>query len=207
MLFSVAFYARQRLLVIGMALVVIAASAVGACAEDDTFDQTVIDRMAEAIYQVPLTEDMVNRLIASQPEMRAAAQKFSDTKLPDSAPTKDSAESDLDALPADKREALEAVAKRYGFSSLAEWSKVAASVAMSYAYALQGQKPGAAKEAVDRKIASVETNASLTEAEKQRIIAQFRELEIKLAALEPLQQNYDLVLRMKDKVTSMMDPN
>ncbi len=207
MLFSVVFYARQRLLVIGMALVVVAASAVGACAEDDTFDQTVIDRMAEAIYQVPLTEDMVNRLIASQPEMRAAAQKFSDTKLPDSAPTKDSAESDLDALPADKREALEAVAKRYGFSSLAEWSKVAASVAMSYAYALQGQKPGAAKEAVDRKIASVETNASLTEAEKQRIIAQFRELEIKLAALEPLQQNYDLVLRMKDKVTSMMDPN
>ncbi len=207
MLFSVVFCARQRLLVIGMALVVVAASAVGACAEDDTFDQTVIDRMAEAIYQVPLTEDMVNRLIASQPEMRAAAQKFSDTKLPDSAPTKDSAESDLDALPADKREALEAVAKRYGFSSLAEWSKVAASVAMSYAYALQGQKPGAAKEAVDRKIASVETNASLTEAEKQRIIAQFRELEIKLAALEPLQQNYDLVLRMKDKVTSMMDPN
>jgi hypothetical protein len=190
-----------------MALVVLAAGSGGARSEDSGYDPTVIDRMAESIHQVPLTEDMVDRLIASQPEMRSAAQKFSDTTLPESPPTKESAASDLEALPADKREALEAVAKKYGFSSLSEWSDVAASVTMSYAYALQGKKPGAVKEAVDQKIAGVEGDPDLTEAQRQETIARFRELETKLAALEPLQANYDLVLRMKDKVTSIMDPN
>jgi len=203
--------ARQRLLVLGMTLVVFAIGSGGArsedSSEDNSYDPTVIDRMAESVHQVQLTEDMVNRLIASQPAMRSAAQKFSETKLPDSPPTRDSEASDLEALPADKRDALEAVAKKYGFSGLSEWSDVAASVTMSYAYALQGQRPGAAKQAVEKKIAGVENDPDLTDAQRQEALARLRELEVKLAALEPLQENYDLVLRMKDKVTSMMDPN
>src|SRR5262245_18692941 len=100
-------------------------------AHDDGFDPKALDAIAESARQVPLTEDMVNRLIASYPDMRAASAKFDATELPEQSPGTDGTNSDLDAMSADKRKALEAIATKHGFKDLDEWSSVASSVAMS----------------------------------------------------------------------------
>ena len=80
--------------------------------------------------------------------MRAAGAKSGGTELPEQPPAAGSGASDLDAMPPEKRAELEAVATKYGFKNLSEWSDVASSVVMSYAYAVQGKKPGAIEDVI-----------------------------------------------------------
>jgi hypothetical protein len=109
---------------------------------NDGFDPSSLDEVTQAAKQIPLTEDMINRLIESYPDMRQASAKFGSTELPEHAPAADSGMSDLDAMPLDKRKALEDVATKHGFKSLDEWSTVGSSVVMSYAYACRGRSLG-----------------------------------------------------------------
>jgi hypothetical protein len=169
------------------------------------FDPSTLDEVTQSVKQIPLTEEMVNRLIDSYPDMRAASAKFGMTQMPEQAPSPDGSNSDLDAMPADKRSALEDVAKKHGFKDLDEWSTAASSVVMSYAYAMQGKKPGSLEEAVKMNIEHAKNDPSLTADEKAQTIEQYKELGTKLARLEPLQQNYDLVLKMKEKLTPIME--
>lgn len=180
-------------------------AAQGQAALDDGFDPKALDAITESVHLVPLTEDMVNRLIASYPDMRATSAKFDATELPEHPPAAGDANSDLGAMPPDKRKALEAVATKYGFKDLDEWSSVASSVAMSYAYALQGKKPGSLEEAVKKNIAQAERDPRMSEEQKKKTIEQYREIGSKLARLEPLKQNYDLVVKMSDKVTPILE--
>ena len=109
--------------------------------EKQPVDPVAIEKMAADVRQVPLTEDMVNRFIASFKGMREVAKKFPNTKLPDS--VIDEAPGDeFKHMPEDKRAAMTAVATANGFKDLEEWSVVGSSIAMSYTYALQGKKPG-----------------------------------------------------------------
>jgi hypothetical protein len=172
---------------------------------DGGFDPADLDEITDSIKQVPLTEDMINRLIASYPDMRAASAKFDATQLPENLPSAGDSNTDLDAMPKEKREALEAVAVKHGFKDLNEWSSVATSVTMSYAYAMQGKKPGSLEEAVKKNIEHAERDPSMTIEQKQKIIEQYREIGAKLAPLEPLKQNYDLVVKMSDKVTPILE--
>jgi len=82
------------------------------------FDPAQIEEMTANTRQVPLTKETIDRLIASSPEMRETGAKFPGTELPDADPTPSGARSDLDAMPADKRAALEAVAKKHDFKDL-----------------------------------------------------------------------------------------
>ena len=50
----------------------------------DEFDPAVLDKMAEEAHQVPLTEDTIDRFVASYPEMRAIGAKFPATQVPTS---------------------------------------------------------------------------------------------------------------------------
>jgi hypothetical protein len=98
------------------------------------FDPATLDKMAESVRQVPLTEDMINRFVASYAEMRAAGAKFPVTE-----PTEEAAAgSDLDALSPEKRKAMEEVATKHGIKDLEEWTTVASSIVMSYAYVKEG---------------------------------------------------------------------
>ncbi len=169
------------------------------------FDPKALDELTGSVKQVSLTEDMVDRLIESYPDMRAASAKFGQTELPENAPAPGAENSDLNAMSADKRKALEEVAAKHGFKNLDEWSTVASSVVMSYAYAMQGKKPGSLEEAVKANIEHAKNDPSLTPAEKEQTIAQYQELGTKLARLEPLPENYDLILKMKEKVTPIME--
>jgi hypothetical protein len=162
----------------------------------DEFDPAVLDKMAEEAHQVPLTEDMIDRFVASYPEMRAIGAKFPATQTPDEPSGKgDSDKSDLDALPPEKREAMTAVATKHGFKDLEEWSAVASSVVMSYAYLREGKGLDELDKMVNQLVAQAENDTKLTEEQKQKTITQVRELGAKLAKLQPLPQNYELVER------------
>lgn len=173
---------------------------------DGGFDPAALDEIVGSVHQVPLTEDMVTRLIASHDDMRKVGAKFPGTELPEKAPVADSGDSDLDALPSDKRQALEAVATKNGFDTLDEWTTVASSVVMSYSYVVLGKKPGALAEAVRLNVAQAERDPTLSDEQKQQTVETYREIGTKLARLVPLKENYELILRMKEQVTPIMDP-
>ena len=52
--------------------------------DKEPVDPVAIEKMAADVRQVQLTEDMINRFIASFKGMREVAKKFPNTKLPDS---------------------------------------------------------------------------------------------------------------------------
>lgn len=170
------------------------------------FDPAQIEEMTASARQVPLTEDKVDRLIASFPDMRATGSEFPGTQLPEKQPAPGSEASDLDAMPADKRAALETVAKKHGFSDLQEWSDVANSVVMTYIYLAQGKKPGSVEEAVRMNVASAERDPNLTPEQRTQTVALYEKIGEALQRLEPTKENYALVVEMKDKLAPIMDP-
>ena len=163
----------------------------------EEFDPAVLDQMAKDVHQVPLTEDMIDRFVASYPEMKEVVAKFPATQMPDEPSDK----SDLEMLPPDKRAAMTAVATKHGFKDLQEWSDVAQSVVMSYA---EGKGLNELDKMVDRMVAQAENDSKLTDEQRQKAIAQVRELDAKLAKLQPLPQNYELVEKMIGKVAPVM---
>jgi hypothetical protein len=166
----------------------------------EEFDPAVLDQMAKDVHQVPLTEDMIDRFVASYPEMKEVVAKFPATQMPDEPSDK----SDLEMLPPDKRAAMTAVATKHGFKDLQEWSDVAQSVVMSYAYLREGKGLNELDKMVDRMVAQAENDSKLTDEQRQETIAQVRELGAKLAKLQPLPQNYELVEKMIGKVAPVM---
>ncbi len=82
--------------------------------EKQPIDPVAIEKMAADVRQVPLTEDMVNRFIASFKGMRGVAKRFPNTKLPDSV-IDEAPGSEFKHMPEDKRAAMTAVATANGF--------------------------------------------------------------------------------------------
>ena len=72
-------------------------------------------------------EDMINRFVASYPEMKEVGAKFPTTQPPDGQSDK----SDIESLSPEKREAMTAVATKHGFKDLQEWSDVAHELRLS----------------------------------------------------------------------------
>ena len=159
--------------------------------------------MATEVRQVPLTEDMINRFIASFEGMRAVATKFPDTKLPDTV-IDEAPGSEFKHMAPEKREAMTAVAAANGFKDLDEWSVVGSSIAMSYTDAMQGKKPGEAAKAINMHIAEVKEDSRLNSEQKNAQIAELQDFGQKLERLEPTQQNFELVQQMKGKLAPVM---
>ena len=148
-------------------------------------DPVAIEKMAADVRQVPLTEDMVNRFIASFKVMREVAKKFPNTKLPDSV-IDEAPGLEFKHMPEDKRAAMTEVATANGFKDLEEWSVVGSSIAMSYTYALQGKKPGELSKAISMHIFEVKEDPKLNSEQKEAQIARLEDFGQKLGRLEPL---------------------
>lgn len=171
------------------------------------FNPSDLEAMTASVRQVELTEDMVTRLIASFPEMRKTGANFSKTELPEKPPVPGSGKSDLDALSADKRAALEAVAKKHGFESLENWSDTAGTVVRGYIFLAQGKKPGATDTALRLNVEHAERDPNLTAEQKTETIEMYRKIASSLKRLEPSNENYEMIVAMKDKLAPIMDPN
>jgi hypothetical protein len=173
-------------------------------ARNQPIDPVQVEKMAAEVRQVPLTEDMVDRFIASFKEMRDVAKQFPETKLPDSI-IDETPGSEFKHMSPAKREAMMKVATANGFKDLDEWSVVGASIAMSYTYALQGKKPGEVAKAINMHIAEVKEDQKLSAEQKESQIAELQDFGKKLGRLEPMQQNFELVEQMKAKVAPIMN--
>jgi hypothetical protein len=175
--------------------------------QQEQFDPAQIDKMAEEIHQVDLTEDMITRFIASYPEMKAVGKKFPDASAPEPGAEAEpgSTDADLKNMFGDKRAAMSAVATAHGFKDVDDWAAVGSSIAMSYTYALQGKQPGEVGKAIKVHISEVKEDAKLSDAEKAAQIEQLENLGEKLVRLEPTLANYELVLHMKTKVAPIMN--
>lgn len=191
--------ARFLLFAAALLFLALGATPAPALAADD-FDPAVLDQMAKDMHQVPLTEDMIDRFVASYPEMKEVGAKFPTTQMPDA----EGDNSDIESLSPEKREAMTAVATKHGFKDLQEWSDVAQSVVMSYAYLREGKGLQELDKMVDQLVAQAEQDSKLTEEQKQSTIAKVRELGAKLAKFQPLPQNYELVEKMIGKVAPVM---
>ena len=192
-------------LAIVLALLIVCVPGKFALAQDFApggFDPAELDKMTAGNKQVSLTKEQIDRLFASFPDMRETGAKFPGTTLPEP----NSKTSDLDAMPADKRAALEKVATKHGFKDLEEWSNVANSVVMTYVYAAQGKKPGSVEEAVRLNVAQAERDPNLTPEQKTQTVALYRKIGETLQRLEPTEENYALVTEMKAELAPIMDP-
>ena len=172
--------------------------------DKEPVDPVKIEKMAADVRQVPLTEDMITRFIASFKGMREVAKKFPNTTLPDSV-IDEAPGSELKHMPEDKRAAMTEVATMNGFKDLDDWSVVGSSIAMSYAYALQGKKPGELAKTIGTHISEVKDDPKLNAEQKEAQIARLEDFGQKLGRLEPLPENYALVEHMKDKVKPIMN--
>jgi len=172
--------------------------------DKEPVDPVAIEKMAAEVRQVQLTEDMINRFIASFNGMREVAKKFPNTKLPDSV-IDEAPGSELKHMREDKRAAMTEVATTNGFKDLDDWSVVGSSIAMSYAYALQGKKPGELAKTISAHISEVKDDPKLNAEQKEAQIARLQEFGQKLGRLEPLPENYALVEQMKSKVAPIMN--
>ena len=110
----------------------------------------------------------------------------------------------MESLSPEKREAITAVATKHGFRDLQEWSDVAQSVVMSYAYLREGKGLQELDKMIDQMVAQAESDSKLTDEQRQKTIAQVRELAAKLAKFQPLPHNYELVEKMIGKVAPVM---
>jgi hypothetical protein len=172
--------------------------------DEEPVDPVKIEKMAADVRQVVLTEDMINRFIASFKGMREVAKKFPNTKLPDSV-IDEAPGSEFKHMPEDKRAAMTEVATANGFKDLEDWSVVGSSIAMSYTYALQGKKPGELAKAINMHISEVKEDPKLNAEQKEAQVARLEDFGQKLGRLEPLPENYALVEQMKDKVAPIMN--
>ena len=73
-----------------------------------------------------------------------------------------------------------------------------------YAYLREGKGLQELDKMVDQMVAQAESDSKLTDEQRQKTIAQVRELAAKLAKFQPLPQNYELVEKMIGKVAPVM---
>ncbi len=172
--------------------------------EKQPVDPVHVEKMAAEVRQVPLTEDMVQRFLDSFAEIRGVAKKFPDTRLPDSV-IDETPGSEFQHMAQEKRDAMNAIAKAHGFKDVDDWSVVASSIAMSYAYGLQGKKPGEVAKTISANISEIKEDPKLSPEQKDAQIAQLEDFGQKLGKLEPLPENYALVEQMKDKIAPVMN--
>ena len=190
---------RLVLAVPALVMLILAAPLTTAFAQAGGIDMQALDRLAEDHKQVPLTENIINSFVASYPEMKAVGAKYP------SAEGEEAEDSDeLASMPPEKRKAMEEVASKHGFKDLEEWMTVASTVAMSYAQLREGKRQQDLQTMIDRAVTQAENNPKMTQEQREKAIAQYREIGDKLAKLQPLPANVELVERMIGKVAPVM---
>ena len=143
--------------------------------------------IAQEVKQIKLTEKHIQGFMAAYMEM---------AKLYDKA--------DLDKPDPKVQAQAEAVAKKNGFASLAEYYDVSTNISMIvYGIDPQTKKFTEPPEQIKKEIAALKADKSIAEAEKKQ---ELTELEAALKDARPIQfkENIALVLKYYDKLASLM---
>jgi hypothetical protein len=149
--------------------------------------QTTGGAAAQAVKQIPLSEKQIQGFIAAQKDMAAVTEKMQEDK-PD---------------PKLQAEA-EAVAKKYGFASFAEYDDVAVNISLI----ISGIDPETKKfteprEAIQKEIAQVKADKKMSAKDKKQMLDELNEA---LKNAEPIKfrENIALVTKYLDKLDAVM---
>jgi hypothetical protein len=144
---------------------------------------------AQGVKQIPLTEKHVEGFIAAQKDMASVAEKMqSNSDKPD---PKVQAE-------------LEAVAKKHGFASFAEYDDVAANISLVMAgIDPQSRAFTEPKVAIQKEIDEVKGDTSIPEKEKKQMLDELAEA---LKSAQPIQHpaNVELVKKYWEKIDAVL---
>lgn len=146
----------------------------------------------EQLHEVALTDKMIEGVLASQKEFDAIAEKLPET-APDEPDPKVTAQ-------------FEAVAKKYGFASYAEYNDVVDTISL----VLGGFDPVSKKyvggEAVIRgQIAAVEADTSMPEDDRKQALEQLNDALKAPAPAVRNQVNIDIVAKYYDKLNAVLE--
>ena len=152
--------------------------------------QTAGGAMAQAIKQIPLTEKHVLGFIDAQKDMAAVTEKMQGN-------TSDKPDPKIQAE-------LEAVAKKYGFTSFAEYDDVAANISIIMAgIDPETKKFTEPREAILKEIEEVKNDKSIPAKEKKQMLEELNEA---LKTAEPIKfrDNIALVTKHYDKIEAVL---
>lgn len=183
-----------RLAITILAAVLLIAAPVPPAAADPTYKQ------------VPLTRDMVTRMLAAFPELKALGQKYEKQAPPPQKRDK----GPVGALSGylqhhAARAEMDAILSKHGFSGFPAWLDVARSVALAYGFVKSGKTPEQLGGQAEQALAAIRDNQQLTKDQKAQMEALVRRQLGALKQYEPLPQNLKLAQDMQSEIAAVMD--
>jgi len=154
------------------------------------------------IQQVPLSADMVQRVIVSYPGLKAKAEELG--KRYD-APDEGFAEG-LQAwmMASSLHGELNTLAGQYGFDSFLGWLQTVYSVAQAYAFAQGGDKMDAQ---IAEALAQIDSNPNIPAAQKEMLRQQIQASAAMIGGMRPSQENIDAVTPFLDQLKPVLEEN
>jgi hypothetical protein len=146
--------------------------------------------------QVTLTKEMVKQFLSSYPQLQSLRKKYESN-----APSGATAAPSYATSPAAQAE-LQNLLASSGFSDLSEWSKVAASFSLAYAFVKSGKNTDDMNAQTNSAIEKIQNNPKMPDAQKQQVIAMMRK---QMGQFSPLPANVELVSSMMDEIKPVME--
>jgi len=167
--------------------------------------QLRIPAMAQAqMPQIDLNRDMVERFLASYPEIRAVGAKYE--KKPGSASSEDPVAAFSEFL--QHKAALgeiKTVLNKHGFKTFVQWLDVARSVAIAYGFVKSGKSPGELGNQADKALEEIRKNPDLNDAQKQQMEMMVKQQMDMLKHFEPSPGNLAIVREMQPQIAAVLD--
>lgn len=162
----------------------------------DSMPPNIPELSNSATDQVPLTTDLVQRLIDSWPEMSALASDFTDQYgIDEDAPDPAAVFGSWASHPEAKAK-IDAVIAKHDFKDLDEWTKVANSILIAYDWDDDLVDPKKIEEAVH----DIDKTPGLSQAEKDALIAQVKEQAASAEESRPLPGNREVIAPFSDRI-------
>ncbi len=149
--------------------------------------------------QVTLTKEMVKQFLSSYPQLQSLRKKY-ESNAP-STPGGATAAPSYATSPAAQAE-LQNLLTSSGFSDLSEWSKVATSFSLAYAFVKSGKNIDEMNAQTNSAIEKIQNNPKMPDAQKQQVIAMMRK---QMGQFSPLPANLELVSSMMDEIKPVME--
>lgn len=167
--------------------------------------QLRIPAMAQAqMPQVELTRDMVERFLASYPEIRAVGAKYE--KKPERSDSEDPVATFSEFL--QHKAALgeiKAILDEHGFKTFTAWLDVARSVAIAYGFVKSGKSPGELGDQAGKALEEIRRNPDLNDAQKQEMELMVKRQMDMLRHFEPSANNLAIVRELQPQIAVVLD--
>lgn len=159
----------------------------------------------EQMRQTELDRALVERFLASYPEVRAVGEKYEKER-----PGQSGSEDPVAALSGfmQHKQALgeiKTVLDKHDFATFTQWLDVARSVAIAYGFVKSGKTPGELGNQADKALEEIRKNPDLNDAQKKQMELMVTQQMDMLKEFEPPAKNLAIVTEMKPQIAAVLD--